>query len=201
MPVHATIRLRSVAYALPAGHRIRLALSTTYWPWLWPSPEPVTITITTGGESSLSLPLRTPRSDDRRVREFAAAETAPALPITWLRRRRPLQEVTREIGERTVRILMRRDFAGARRLPSGLEYHDHDPVTFTIREDDPLSARVECQRRIELRDGDWRTHVELRSVMTADAVNYHVTSVIEAYERDERVHTRTFESVIPRNHT
>ena len=27
------------------GHRIRVALSTDYWPMVWPSPEPVTVTV------------------------------------------------------------------------------------------------------------------------------------------------------------
>ena len=30
----------SVAQAFPAGHRIRLSLSTSYWPLAWPPPEP-----------------------------------------------------------------------------------------------------------------------------------------------------------------
>lgn len=29
------IGLNSIAYAVPAGHRLRLAASPTYWPWLW----------------------------------------------------------------------------------------------------------------------------------------------------------------------
>ena len=53
------IKLNDVAYAFDAGHRIRLAISTTYWPMVWPSPEPVTLSLFTG-ESSLSLPVRRP---------------------------------------------------------------------------------------------------------------------------------------------
>ena len=44
MPVGERVAVRvpfqSTAYAVPAGHRIRLAVSNTYWPWAWPSPEP-----------------------------------------------------------------------------------------------------------------------------------------------------------------
>ena len=31
----------SAAYRVPAGHRLRVAVSTAYWPMIWPSPEPV----------------------------------------------------------------------------------------------------------------------------------------------------------------
>jgi predicted acyl esterase len=198
--VDVSVPLRSVAYAVPPGHRIRLALSTSYWPWLWPSPRPATITITTGGTSFLMLPRRTPRGDDGGL-TFEAAETAQPLPVTILREREPMQQVTTDIAERTVRVLMRRDFVGAQRLPSGLEYRDYDPVTLTIRDDDPLSARVECERLVEVGRAGWRTRVHVRSQMTASASDYLITSVIEAYEGDTRIHARTFQSTIPRNNS
>ena len=43
------------ARCFPAGHRIRLALSTTYWPMVWPAPETATVTIFGG---TLDLPVR-----------------------------------------------------------------------------------------------------------------------------------------------
>jgi hypothetical protein len=61
---------------------------------------------------------------------------------------------------------------------------------------------VECRRRIELRRGDaWRTRIEVFAVMTADASDYHLSTVCDAFESDELVHTRTFATSIPRDHT
>ena len=127
--------------------------------------------------------------------------SGPALPIVRLRERTPQFLVTHDPAARTVQVQMRRGFVGAYRLPSGLEYDDDDPVTLTIHEDDPLSARVECGRRIGLRRDGWRTRIEVRSVMSADAGNYHVSSTVDAHEGDDHVHSRTFASTIPRNHT
>jgi uncharacterized protein len=39
------IQLNDAGAVFPAGHRIRLALSTAYWPIIWPSPEKATLTI------------------------------------------------------------------------------------------------------------------------------------------------------------
>jgi uncharacterized protein len=201
-PVEVTIPLKSVAYALVPGHRIRVALSTSYWPWLWPSPEPVTITLATGPASELRLPLRAPDAREPQLVQFGPPEHAPELAVVRLRDRRPEQLFTHDVVAGATGLRMRRDFVGAQRLPSGLEYHDYDPVTFTISGDDPLSARVQCERRIELRRGnDWWTRTELRSTMSADAESYRLRTVIEAYERDEHVHMRTFESTVPRNHS
>ena len=57
--VRVRLQLNDLAHAFPPGHRIRLSLSTSYWPIAWPSPEAAILSIRTG-ESRLSLPVRTP---------------------------------------------------------------------------------------------------------------------------------------------
>src|SRR5262249_21288706 len=52
-----------VADGFAAGHRIRLAVSTAYWPTFWPAPAPVALCVHTGG-SRLALPVRPRHLDD-----------------------------------------------------------------------------------------------------------------------------------------
>lgn len=196
--VDVELSLKSIAYAVPAGHRLRLALSTSYWPWLWPSPAPVTLTVAAG---ALTLPVRLPRPEDDDLRPLPPPETPAPLPVVRLRDPAPELTVTQDRIAGAVEYAMRRNFAGAYRLPSGLEYDDDDPVTFSIREDDPLSAEVRCERRIELRRDGWNTRVDVRATMSADAVDYHVSSTIDAYEGAQHIHSRTHTHTIPRRHT
>ena len=49
------IQLNDAGSVFPAGHRIRLALSTAYWPMIWPSPEKATVTVFGG---TLEFPVR-----------------------------------------------------------------------------------------------------------------------------------------------
>ncbi len=51
------IQLNDIAYAIPAGHRLRLAVATTYWPMLWPSPRAGTVELHLK-ESRVRLPVR-----------------------------------------------------------------------------------------------------------------------------------------------
>ena len=44
------VQLNDIAHVFPAGHRIRVAVSTSYWPIAWPSPAPVTLTLYAGAE-------------------------------------------------------------------------------------------------------------------------------------------------------
>ena len=52
------VQLNDIAHSFAAGHRIRVAVSSSYWPIAWPSPEPVTLTLYAGA-STLELPART----------------------------------------------------------------------------------------------------------------------------------------------
>ena len=79
------VRLGAIAYAVPPGHRLRLAISPTYWPWAWPSPEPVTLTVVTGRGSFLDLPLRTPpRAEEPAPPHFSEPEAALRPPYVAL---------------------------------------------------------------------------------------------------------------------
>ena len=47
-PMEIIVKLDDIAYSVAPGHRLRLAISSTYWPLVWPSPEPVTLTLHQG---------------------------------------------------------------------------------------------------------------------------------------------------------
>jgi len=79
-----TIPLKAIAQRVRAGQRIRLALSTSYWPWLWPAPELATITVTGG---RLVLPFDENASPDI---GFAQPEIASGPVVEQLRERHPV---------------------------------------------------------------------------------------------------------------
>lgn len=72
-----SIRLNEMAQVFSKGHRIRVAISTSYWPLVWPAPTAAKLSVYTG-RSRLSLPVRTPRDEDARI-GFEAPEAAPPI--------------------------------------------------------------------------------------------------------------------------
>src|SRR5262249_41925957 len=48
------VPLKDVGYELPAGHRLRIAISTAYWPLAMPGPDAAVLTVHSG---ELRLPL------------------------------------------------------------------------------------------------------------------------------------------------
>jgi uncharacterized protein len=192
----ADVTLNSIGYQVPAGHRIRLAVSPTYWPWAWPSPEPVTLSLFSGG-STARLPVWTEPGEHPPPAHFADPERAPMPP------HEPLgggsgREVRRDVGTGTVEVTSTGD-AGHRLLDDGLEYREQERDAFRITDGDPLSATVRSDRTFSVGRGEWQTTVAVTSTMSATAAAFLVTNVLDAYEGDWRVFAKTWHIEVPRD--
>ena len=80
--VAVRVQLNDTGYAFLPGHRLRLAVSTQYWPMVWPSPEPVLLTVHGG---RLELPVRPPRTVDADLRDLGEPTWGPEAAVTVLR--------------------------------------------------------------------------------------------------------------------
>jgi hypothetical protein len=96
-------------------------------------------------------------------------------------------------------MLDRIDEGRNRIISNNIIYDSVITNTFTITEGEPLSARVQCNRQIELSRGNWQTRVETLSVMTSDADFFHLTNILDAYEGQVRVFTKSWTKTIPRD--
>ena len=77
------VQMNHCGHRFAAGTRLRLAVSTAYWPVVWPSPETATVTVLTGS-SCLVLPLRPARAEDAALAPFGAPEASPKLRRTQI---------------------------------------------------------------------------------------------------------------------
>jgi hypothetical protein len=200
--MHVAFDLDVLGQALDPGHRLRLALSTTYWPWLWPSPTPVELTVVLDGDSGLDLPFRAPGESDGPAPSFDEPEQARSIPVEVGAKWPAYRRVIHDTVEQTYRIEFNQN--GEERFTltdTGVEVESRVFDTFTIREGDPLSAAVTCERRMGWRRGDVNVSVVARSRMTADAQSFQIDETIEAFEGDRRAFVRTWNRAIPRDGT
>ncbi len=197
-PYTITVRLNAIGYTLPAGHRWRVAVAPTYWPHAWPSPVLVTLTLYPGAATRLDLPVRLPTSTDNPV-TFLPPESAPLMARATLRPELRQRTVEQDLVSRTTRLIDQADEGIRRLLPDGIEFESVDRDTYTIVEDDPLSAHVRCERRLGIGRGTWRVRIETRSEMCADVMAFHLTNTLVAYEGETEVFTRTWKKSIPRD--
>ncbi len=193
----ARVRLNAIAHSFPAGHRLRLAVSPTYWPWAWPSPEPVTLSLFTGS-SRLELPVRPPRPDAQGLAPFQTPEGSAPIEVDEITAGSAARRIERDVA--TGAVTLTYEHGGGRRiLPNGIELEDAGREIFTIVEGDPLSARIRCEGLVAVGRGNWRTRVETQSDLWSDATSFHTRNRIQAFEGDVKVHEdeRTFS--VPRD--
>lgn len=141
--VRVTIKLDDIGYCFPAGHRIRFAIFSSYWPLLWPSSERATLNMLTG-ESLLTLPER-PRQAEGFAPKFATSETAIPLHQEILRPSDNKWTITTDVETGWVEIRIEDDFGKAKNLEQGLITGGMGRELDIINPDDPLSARSRTQ--------------------------------------------------------
>ena len=192
------LELDGIAQAIPAGHRLRLALSPAYWPWLWPAPEPATLAIHTA-PSAMWLPVRPPRAEDAELRPFAEPEGAAPLAVETLEPDAGRRAVERDYASGRTELTFGWATGGRYRLvEAGLVAGCWASTTYSIVPGDPLSAEVRCECATELGRDGWVTRAEVRAVMDADAERFRVRTELEAFEDGERMRRREWTFETPR---
>lgn len=194
-PVEITLDLDHIAYRVPEGHRLRVAISTAYWPLIWPAPRSAALTVTQG---AIALPQR-PTAGGSEVAfappaSAAPQETAELRPENHVRR----QEVDMVTGVHS--LIIEDDFGKSRDLDHGLISGAIAREHWQIHPDDPLSAHGWCHWTNELSRDDIHLRTEARCEMRADVHYFHISAEIEAWEGDKRIYHRKLDRTIPRDH-
>jgi predicted acyl esterase len=191
------LRLNDAAHAFLPGHRVRLALSTTSWPMVWPEAVPSTLRFRTGA-STLELPVRptdggpAPLDLGEPWRPERAADvldparsdrTAASSPDGW-------HEVRNTIDGGRTRV-----------RSTGIVVHATADDVARIRDGDPASASMECERGVTLEhpDGGPVVHVTGRLRLTATAEAWHLEGRLTATQDGRSVADRELRREIARH--
>jgi len=198
------MRLNHIAHAFSAGHKLRLTISTSYWPIAWPTAHPVIMTVYTG-ESSIDIPVRPPDPKDDELRPFGAPEQAPMAAQSELRPAVVRRRIEKDLVTNETVYTVLNDSSDDESQPS-VRFEDIDLdldhtilQCFRIADDNPLSASAEVVQKILLRRGAWKARVETRTRMTATENDFLLQAEVLAYADKEEFFARTWERRIKRD--
>jgi uncharacterized protein len=194
--VRVTVRLNHIGYGFPAGHRIRLSLSSNYWPIAWPSPAPVQLTILTGS-ARLDLPRYT--------------GPGHPLPFTYepeqiegLHRRiyRPggyNRVITTDMATDTVSVLATKDAGHWLAHDTGLECDGITTERYSLQANNALSAEMEVHSFNALAREMWRVELRTRTLVRCTAQEFILDLDLDASEDRRGIFHRSWKFSVPRN--
>lgn len=193
----AVIELNECAHRLRKGHRLRLALSTSYWPIVWPSPEVANVTINLE-KSHLSIPIRNVTEEidpaaPRKPQDFPALQAEELRPASGTS-----ESGIQDNGRYQLETF---DDYGKTRDPyhgmiAGSHVHQH----YSIHPDAPETARQEAKWNFTFERGEWSVEINTESVMTCDKESFFLRRFLTATENNSKTPliTREWSEIIPR---
>lgn len=192
--VMAEVVLDEMAYTLAAGHHLRLALSTTYFPFLVPSPVPATLTLV---EGRLALPVHAGGTRGEWVppppTSARPLDTRAVTPAHAARR------VETDLITGRVALVVEDRSGRVENLDHGLIVEENMHERFEVDPADPSHAVTQITWEQHQARGDWaiRTHASAEMRSTPEALVFHAT--LQAWEGDALVFERAFSDSVARD--
>ncbi len=193
-----TIRLLldACGYRLAPGHRLRLSLSTAYWPMILPPPFDATLTFDLA-RFELRLPLLGAHE------RIAIPEPADPDPLPHYEELEPgatRRSVERDLMTGTVHYRIFEDTGLSRHPGNMLASRDVRDEVWSIREDDPLSATGRSEWTCVIARDGWETRTNCVATLACTADSYVIHADMQAYENGVLVFETRFDRTLPRDH-
>ncbi|MBT8069071.1 MAG: CocE/NonD family hydrolase [Gammaproteobacteria bacterium] len=191
------IALNHIAYRLPRGHRLRLAVSNAYWPLIWPSPFKDRLYLELS-ECRLSLPC--PASVIENTNPALSDHDPDKLPASLELRPGHTRKTTREdpeTGELKIRTETDYGYHWHRSCDTGVDFTINQLLS--IHPDEPNSAKSEATLRVKMQQGDTETALRSHYKMTSSSQHYFIRATWQAWEGENCIFEQQFNEKIERN--
>lgn len=192
------VQLNDIAQAFPRGHRLRVAVSTSYFPLAWPPPSPARLTIHTK-DSRVILPVRPARDADTQLRPFGEPEVASATEKRLIEPTRANWLVHRDLARDRSTLEVIKDDGRYRIDDIDLEVQSKTYEWYSYQNDDFDSARGETYWEIGFERDGWHTRTVTRTILSSTTTHFRIQATLDAYEGDSRVFSKSWDEWVPRD--
>ena len=187
--------LDNTARRFHAGNRIRIAISTAYWPMILPAPEPVSLTLFSGA-SKLILPVRPLEAADAQLRPFGP----PFVPAA------AVQTVSSKPGVHVIewdavnkKQVIRHEVGNAVDLLTDINTRLIGSSTMRCEiGENATDGSIEYQYVMGWERDRWRPRVVASSKMTTSGSEFLLWGELVAFDGEDKIFTRTWNRKYPR---
>lgn len=199
MPKGEKTRIRLVidamGYRFGRGHRIRLSLSTSYWPMVLPPPVDPGVTI-----DLATLGLALPKLGGHRV--VSLPEPATPDPLPKYIQHAPAgtaRGVKRDLTNGLTTYSIHEDTGLEEHPGTGLAVRQVRDELWSIGGSGPLSMTGTATWTCEMRRSDWSVRTISVASIACTATDWLISARVRAFEGEAQVFEKAFEKAIPRD--
>ncbi len=194
-PLEMRLVLDACGYRFGEGHRLRLSLSTSYWPTVLPPPTDPGIWVDVA-----SLRLDMPKLGDHEVFEMKQPDNLNPLPA-YIEHAPPQtrRSVTRDLSGNRTDYRIHEDTGLFEHPDTGLATRELREEIWSIEPDNPVSMTGTATWTCDMRRGNWNVRTVSCSRIACTETDWLISATVNAYEGERQVFERTVEKVIRRD--
>lgn len=193
-----TVELDDIAYAFPPGHRIAVALSTSYYPIAHPAPELATLTLHQG-QCALLLPARPEDPADASLRTFDPPEEAAQSPHEYRTTQGPPRRVSQDLLSGKYEVDFPRWTYSVDLIDIATTVTSAGMVRHEVTEGDPLSAVTTTEYTVTLQRPDATIGHHSKGRLSCDATHFRLQTQLTLSENGTTVFERSFDERFARD--
>lgn len=194
---HVRCKLNRVAQRFRSGNRIRLALSTSYWPLAFPSPHPTKITIYPE-DSRIVLPVRKAPADERPV-NLGSPTKGKGLEKTILAPASREWKVIHDLSTNEVEQHIINNDPRYRLEHIDLEVQKDVSEHYSYVNNIYSTVRGEVNSLRRFKRARWEARSKTQTILTATPSHFHIRATLDAYEGDARIFSKSWDEKIKRD--
>ena len=195
-PTPIELTLDACGYRFAPGHRIRLSLSSAYWPMILPPPTDASLEIALGSVA-LFLPLL---GAHERIDVAAPANLDPLPSYETLAPAETKRSVECDMTTGFTHYRVREDTGLHRHPGNGLASRDVREEVWSIQSGNPLSMTGEARWTCTTQRDGWEATTHCTSTLSCTASEWLISASVEAFHNGKSVFSRTRTRSIPRDH-
>jgi hypothetical protein len=193
--VRVRLVLDAMGYRFRAGHRIRLSLSTSYWPMVLPPPVDAGVTV-----DLASLGLALPKLGAHRVIAIPEPANPDPLPkYTELAPAETARGVERDLTNGLTEYTIYEDTGLYEHPGTGLATRQVRDELWSIAENDPLSMTGTAVWTCDMQRPGWFVRTVSTAIIACTATDWLISAHVRAYEGETPIFEKRFEKAIPRD--
>lgn len=189
-----TIGMDFIAQTIPKGHRMRIALSSSYFPLLWTAPEKAVISLKPSLQK-LALPLFTGSAVKR---PFKPAQTSAAEPVTIIRQATNNRRICEDVASGIVSMEIEDDFGCMKFDRHGLWVDQIAHERYSAHPEDPDKTSASTRWTYRAGRGDWQVASKTSMDITCDKKRFYIIASLVATFGDDVVYKKTWNETVAR---